>query len=41
LKSTLNRRILSEFRKNGIVIPYPRRDVRWTGADGAPAHPPG
>jgi small-conductance mechanosensitive channel len=28
LKSALNRRIYQTFKENGIVIPYPRRDVR-------------
>ena len=36
LKSAINRRLFSAFRENGIEIPYPRRDVRWVGADGAP-----
>ena len=28
LKSSLNRRIYSAFKANGISIPFPRRDVR-------------
>jgi small-conductance mechanosensitive channel len=32
LKSTLLRAILRDFAANGIEIPFPRRDVRFTGA---------
>jgi small-conductance mechanosensitive channel len=39
LKSAINRRIFSAFRENGIEIPYPRRDIRWVGADNAPSPP--
>ena len=41
LKSSLNRRIYSAFRANGISIPFPRRDVRIVqeAGDGPPTHP--
>jgi small-conductance mechanosensitive channel len=41
LKSSVNRSIYKAFQANGIVIPYPRRDVRIvreTG-DAPPAFP--
>ncbi len=38
LRSAINRRIFASFRANGIVIPYPRRDVQLLGP--APSHLP-
>ncbi len=32
LRSAINRRIFASFRANGVVIPYPRRDVQLLGA---------
>ena len=41
LKSALNRRIFQAFRTHGIVIPFPRRDVRIIREPGeAPTAPP-
>ena len=48
LRSALHREILAAFRKHGIRIPFPQREVRVVNADelalpqaGAPARPPG
>ena len=42
LKSALNRRIFQAFRTHGIVIPFPRRDVRIVQPPGeAPTAPAG
>ncbi len=36
LRSAINRRIFASFRANGVVIPYPRREVQLLGAAAAP-----
>ena len=32
LRSNLNRKILAGFKRHGIAIPYPRRDIQVIGA---------
>ena len=41
LRSDLNRALLKSFNANGIVIPFPQREIRIVGTDGNPdAGPP-
>src|SRR5262249_61098961 len=39
-KSDLHYAIIKAFRKNGIEIPYPQRELRWRGQGAAPAEAP-
>jgi len=40
VRSDLHYAIIKAFRKNGIEIPYPQRELRWSGPGAAPAGAP-